>query len=327
MSQDDSSSLSQVVVNLQDFIMKENNDFSLLDSWLKTKFRSSSSVPFSLRMNSLPPIIVKNIDDERGESCYDVVISYEHNYIIMGGMNSIHVFDYTTKKHVKSIKLDVEVHEMEIDKNGLNLYLTGLWETNYAYRVAKYDLVKLLNGEEGSCLWVCAENLLQNLWGIGLFECQDETFVYVMDYGSGLMVFDSRTGQRVHHKVPTVANGYGVAFTPENEMIITSAHPHASPVEIYTFDEKKEQWNLKKNCLRIESDSTPYGVFYEVPTQRIYVTDTVGKSITVFDMHTLTRVFRHEFPSNMPQYYGIMIDRKTGILYLPDVTGQLLCFD
>ena len=311
--------MSQVIITLTDLSYCSENQHNFLNDYLKTKFRKSILQPFSLNFTPLSSQDAKNLTNFSTGSCFDLLILYKYELILMNAYNIIHLFNYHTKSFIRSIKTGMAINELTIDDDEIFLYASGSSTDSLIVRCSKFDIKYLLMGNEhevhkNAIVWLGQEKILSNCWGISLFNNGNEKYVYVMDYETGLHVFDSETGQKVINvKVPEIDLGYGVFFTPEKEMIV-SGNP--IPVQIFKYDLKNKEWLSDKQATCLVEDQPSYGIYYEKCSELIYLVDCNGKKVSIFRKHDLKRI--KTFYLETSNHCSIFIDERAGQLYLPN---------
>ena len=164
---------------------------------------------------------------------------------------------------------------------------------------------------ENTLIWKTNYSVSGVCWGLSLFS--NEKHLYVMDYGTGIKVIDAENGTRVSNvRVPVVEHGYGILFTLEKEMIVSSKE---IPIQIFKYDSNNEEWYSVRKAEHIEGDISPCGIFYEECSQLIYLVDRSGRKLTIFRKDDLSRIKTFKLESD--GHNGITIDQRTGQLFLP----------
>ncbi|EFC43780.1 predicted protein [Naegleria gruberi] len=330
-SLDSSSSLSERKLNKQedcskiilfDFVCnsqsslhsdKARNDHHQLLSLLKKKISTPKGVSFPLATYSSIDAVQSLPTDFFS---YEVKILYKYNAILLGGNNkTFYLLDIDTRKVKQIIAVEglrgncFHVEECAIDGQDY-IYVTSC-------NLIKYNLTMLIQGKSShECLVWRSDYQLPNSWGVANFKND----VYVCDFEKGLLRFEKSNGKFISLNR---GNGmYGVAFTPEDEMILSHADHFEQRLEIHTMNQNGE-WilrNVKKNSeTNIFMD--PYSIFYEPITQYIYVSDCTNGKIVVLDKLSLNVVKNIE---GLSMNYAIGVDKRNGNLYVCTGNGGTL---
>ncbi|EFC45994.1 hypothetical protein NAEGRDRAFT_79241 [Naegleria gruberi] len=254
-------------------------------------------------------------------SIYDVEIVNDRDLMIFGTNSYLHFYHLTTRLKLKSVQLTdyvSDVHELVVD--GCYLYLTS------GSRLFKYNLDSLLNIDDNkdtkeALIWESLPNVLSNCWGLALLEMGLKKYAFVMDYGEGILVFDTATGNRVEMKMPRITTGYGIAFTDTKEMLISTSNNAEGPIQLFTYNPSNMEWEKTREVNRDASMNfnTPYGICYEKRTQLIYLMDTFAKAVFVFRKQDMVLVQKWELNQYLSAQtlYGISLNPKKGELFLP----------